>query len=108
MSATQTTLVNKRFKASPANKARRRVVGALAYGFTGLCTLAALGLLIYLLLFLIIQGAGAINWDFLTKESAAVGEEGGGIISSLSGTAMIVSIAAILGVPIGMLIGIYL
>ena len=91
-----------------ANKRRRRVVSFFAYAFTGLCTLISLGLLLYLLLFLILKGIGAVNWDFLTKEAAAVGEEGGGIVASLTGTATIVTIAAIIGVPFGLLIGVYL
>lgn len=106
MSATQATIGRRRLAAR--NNTRRRVTGIFIYGFTALCTVASLGLLLYLLLFLIVKGVGAINWDFLTKEAAAVGEEGGGIISSLTGTAMIVSIATLLGVPLGMLIGIYL
>lgn len=92
----------------PKNQARRRVTSVLAYAFTALSTLISLGLLLYLLLFLLLQGAGAINWDFLAKEAAAVGEEGGGIVSSLTGTATIVGIAALLGVPVGLMIGIYL
>ena len=40
----------------------------------------AVGLLVYLLGFLIFKGAGAINIDFLTQEAAPVGETGGGIL----------------------------
>ncbi len=108
MSAIQTTATAKSFRPTAANAIRRRVTGMVVQIFTGACTLVAVGLLLYLLIFLIIKGAGAINWDFLTKEAAAVGEEGGGIISSISGTAIIVSIATAIGAPIGTLIGIYL
>jgi phosphate transport system permease protein len=64
--------------------------------------------LVYLLLFLLFKGIGAINWDFLTKTPTAVGEPGGGILNSLVGTFTIVLIASILAVPIGLMIGIYL
>jgi phosphate transport system permease protein len=87
---------------------RRRITGVVVQIFTGLCTILALGLLLYLLIFLLIKGAGTLNWDFFTKEAPAVGEAGGGIVASLEGTAVIVTIASLIGVPIGLLIGIYL
>src|SRR5690242_1043672 len=108
MSAIQTVATRKRIAPSASNAMRRRITGWSVYAFTGICTLIAVGLLLYLLIFLIIKGAGAINWEFLTSNAAAVGEEGGGILASMTGTALIVSIATILGVPIGLLIGIYL
>jgi phosphate transport system permease protein len=108
MSAIQPTVARRIIAPSAANARRRRVVGWFVYGFTGLCTLLAVGLLLYLLLFLLVKGASAINWQFLTSNAAAVGEEGGGILASMTGTALIVSIATLLGVPLGLLIGIYL
>jgi phosphate transport system permease protein len=85
-----------------------RTTDVLVYALTGLCTLISLGLLLYLLVFLLSQGIGALNWDFFTKEPSAVGEAGGGILSSLQGTFTIVLIASILGVPVGLMIGMYL
>src|SRR5947209_6093993 len=108
MNATQ-ALGSKGIKATSAsNRARRRITGVAVYIFTGLCTLIALGLLLYLLIFLVVKGASALNWDLFTKEAAAVGEEGGGIISSLTGTLTIVTIASLIGVPIGLMVAIYL
>jgi phosphate transport system permease protein len=86
----------------------RSIRGVLAHLLTGAATLVSIGLLVYLLGFLILKGAGAINWEFLTSTPAAVGEPGGGIANSLVGTFTIVAIATILGVPIGILIGTYL
>jgi phosphate transport system permease protein len=108
MNATSTLRPKGLAGTSAGNRARRRALGVLVYIFTGLCTLIALGLLLYLLLFLVFKGIGALNWDFFTKEAAAVGEQGGGIISSLTGTLTIVTIAALIGVPIGLMVAIYL
>src|SRR5262245_43721056 len=90
------------------NASRRAFVNVVMNALTFVCSGLALGLLLYLLLFLLFKGAGAISWGFLTSEAAAVGEEGGGIAASLTGTAIIVTIAAVLAVPIGVLIGVYL
>jgi phosphate transport system permease protein len=97
-----------RLRVRARNSTSRRLKSLTAQVLTGLATLVSLSLLVYLLLFLVLKGIGAISWDFLTKTPSAVGEPGGGIANSLVGTFTIVSIASILGVPIGLLIGTYL
>jgi len=64
--------------------------------------------LIIILLYIIKQGAGQINWHFLTHVPMPVGEIGGGISNALLGSLIIVGIAAIIAIPIGILAGIYL
>jgi phosphate transport system permease protein len=86
----------------------RKMRSWIAYVVTALCALVSLGILLYLLTFLLFKGIGVINWDFLTSEAAAVGEEGGGIAASLYGTLLIVAIATLFGVPVGILLGVYL
>lgn len=83
----------------------RAIVG---FGLTALATLISLGALVSILGYLVIHGIGAINWNFLVKEPAAVGEAGGGIAPSLLGTAILVSIASVIGMPLGIGVGIYL
>jgi phosphate transport system permease protein len=82
--------------------------GIVGFGLTALATLVSLGALFSILGYLIIHGIGAINWSFLVKEPAAVGESGGGIAPSLLGTAILVTISSIIGVPLGIGVGVYL
>lgn len=82
--------------------------GTLGFAFTGVATLLCLGALFSILGYLVIHGIGAINWSFLVKEPAAVGEVGGGIAPSLLGTLILVAISMIVGVPLGVGVGIYL
>lgn len=82
--------------------------GNLGFAFTGVATLLCLGALFSILGYLVIHGIGAINWNFLVKEPAAVGEAGGGIAPSLLGTGILVTISMIIGVPLGVGVGIYL
>ncbi|HEY3973247.1 MAG TPA: phosphate ABC transporter permease PstA [Candidatus Sulfotelmatobacter sp.] len=86
----------------------RRWRGTLGFAFTGLATLLCLGALFSILGYLVFNGIGAINWNFLVKEPAAVGEPGGGIAPSLLGTGILVAISMIIGVPLGVGVGIYL
>ncbi|HLE10297.1 MAG: phosphate ABC transporter, permease protein PstA [Bdellovibrionales bacterium RIFOXYD12_FULL_39_22] len=53
-------------------------------------------------------GFSALNFDFFTKLPAPVGESGGGLANALLGTAILVGIASVIGIPWGVSIGIYL
>lgn len=108
MSTVQNISTRRTLRPASTASTRRKVTGLVVQVFTGLCTLLAVGLLLYLLIFLLIQGAGTLNWEFFTSEAPAVGESGGGIVASITGTATIVAIASVLGVPLGIMIGIYL
>ena len=58
--------------------------------------------------YLVIKGAGAINWSFLTHAPVAIGEQGGGIGNAIAGSAIILAIASSIGVPLGIGAGIFL
>ena len=64
--------------------------------------------LIIILIYIIKQGIGQVNWTFLTHTPAPVGETGGGIINALVGTFILVLVAAVVAIPVGMAAGIYL
>lgn len=72
--------------------------------FSFLCTVPLIGILVYI----IRKGFREINWHFLTHIPRPVGEAGGGIANALTGSLMIVGVAAALAVPAGIMAGIYL
>lgn len=81
----------------------------------GLMTLAAGGAVVLVLTpllaifgYLIYKGVGSINWAFLTQTPKPVGEAGGGMANAIAGSALILGIASVIGVPIGIGAGIYL
>jgi phosphate transport system permease protein len=63
--------------------------------------------LFFILLNLILKGAGSISLDFFTKTPAPAGETGGGVVHALTGTLLIVGVASLIGLPIGIGAGIY-
>ena len=73
---------------------------------------AAAGLVVLPLLlifaFLLWQGASAVNVDFFTHLPKPVGEVGGGMANAIVGTLILLTLAAMLGLPIGILGGLYL
>ena len=58
--------------------------------------------------YLIYKGVGSINWAFLTQTPKPVGEAGGGMANAIAGSAYMLGIASVIGVPIGIGAGIYL
>jgi phosphate transport system permease protein len=88
--------------------ATRRVVNTAMAWTTAL----AAGLVILPLLlifgFLLFQGASAINVDFFTHLPKPVGEEGGGMANAIVGSLILVGLAACIGLPVGILGGVYL
>jgi phosphate transport system permease protein len=63
--------------------------------------------LFFILLNLILKGAGSLSWDFFTKTPAPAGETGGGVVQALVGTLIIVGMASLIGLPIGIAAGVY-
>jgi phosphate transport system permease protein len=64
--------------------------------------------LIFILIYIVKAGIGAINWDFFVNIPKPVGEIGGGIANALIGTVIIILGATVISVPAGILCGIYL
>ncbi len=87
---------------------RRKAVNVVMLTLTGLCTLIAAGTLVFILSYLFVHGAKSLNWDFFTKLPTPVGETGGGMANAIVGSAKLLLIATLVGVPIGFLGGVYL
>lgn len=105
MEAATSRLANQ-LTAGPGQRRRRavnRTMEVLATIATGLAV-AVLGIVI---VSVVLKGAGAINFDFLTKEPAAFGQTGGGIANSIVGTVILVALATAMAVPVGILLAIY-
>jgi phosphate transport system permease protein len=75
---------------------------------TGLCTLFAAGTLVFILGYLFIHGGKSLSWNFFTKLPTPVGESGGGMANAILGSAKLLAVAMVVGVPIGFLGGVYL
>lgn len=93
---------------SEAAYARRRKVNALMLGLCGACAAASAGVLFAILGYIVWQGASSLSWSFLTRLPAPVGETGGGIANAVVGSAKVVGLAGVMGIPVGVLSGIFL
>ncbi len=87
---------------------RRKTVNLVMLSLTGLCTFVATGTLLYILGYLFVHGGKSLSWDFFTKLPTPVGETGGGMANAILGSAKLLLLATMIGVPIGFLGGVYL
>jgi phosphate transport system permease protein len=91
-----------------ARRTRRKVTNFVMFTLTGVCTLVAVAVLFFILGYLLWQGGHALNWNFFTKLPVPVGETGGGFANAIVGSAKLLLLAAVIGIPIGFLGGVYL
>jgi phosphate transport system permease protein len=90
------------------NVARRRAISRL---MGALCAVAAGVIILPLVVifaFLVYQGSAALNLDFFVHLPKPVGEVGGGMANAIVGSLILIGLAACLGVPVGVLGGLYL
>lgn len=78
------------------------------FGLTGLCTLLTMGVLLFILGYLLWHGASALSWSFFTNLPMPVGESGGGMANAIVGSGKILLLATLMGIPLGFLGGVYL
>jgi len=64
--------------------------------------------LVAILSYLIYKGASSLNFAFFTHIPAPVGEAGGGMANSIVGSGIILTLASLMGIPIGIAAGVYL
>ena len=86
----------------------RKGVNAFMLGLTGACMLLTVSTLLFILGYLVWHGGKDVTWNFFTKLPAPVGETGGGMANAIVGTAKLLLLAMVFGVPVGVMTGIYL
>jgi phosphate transport system permease protein len=87
---------------------RRRITDRVMTSAAVLTVVIVLVPLVAIFGYVVYRGVGAINWAFLTQTPKPVGEAGGGMANAIVGSALILGIASLVGVPFGVGAGIYL
>ena len=86
----------------------RKIVNNVMLTLTGLCTLFTVSILFLILGYLVYNGGKSLDWGFFTRLPLPPGEDGGGMANAIVGSAEMVGLAALIGLPIGFMGGIYL
>lgn len=77
-------------------------------GLIILLTVCSILPLFFIFFFITSKGISVVNWNFITQLPKPVGELGGGISNALIGTFILVTLACIVSIPFGVLVGIFL
>jgi phosphate transport system permease protein len=91
-----------------SNQSIREFKDWLAFILGGACVVIAMIPLLSILIDVVIRGAPALNVEFLTSPPGVIGQPGGGIANSIEGTLILVGLTCLIGVPLGLMSGIFL
>ncbi|MGD0542917.1 MAG: phosphate ABC transporter permease PstA [Candidatus Acidiferrales bacterium] len=75
---------------------------------TGVAALGVVSVLFFILGYLIWNGGKSLSWSFFTQLPKPVGETGGGMANAILGSLKLLMLAALMGLPVGLLAGVYL
>jgi phosphate transport system permease protein len=86
---------------------RRKIVGHIMEGVATAAAILAVIVLAIVVGSVAKKGLPAINLDFFTQNAAPFGQSGGGIANAIVGTVIVLAIAAVIAVPVGILLAIF-
>jgi phosphate transport system permease protein len=75
---------------------------------TAVCAFVTVSTLFLILAYLVYNGGKSINVNFFTKLPLPPGQDGGGMANAIVGSAEIVLLASLIGIPVGFFTGVYL
>jgi phosphate transport system permease protein len=108
MASSVSTIAERELPARYRGLGRRRFNSLLGTGLALLCALIAAASLLAILGYVVRQGIGAINWEFLTDVPHPIGVPGGGVGNGIVGSVIMIGLATLMALPVGLLTGIYL
>ena len=86
----------------------KKVVNYTMFALSGACAIFAVGVLFFILGYLVYHGGKSLSLSFFTQLPAPVGETGGGMANAIIGSAKVLLLASAIGLPIGFVGGVYL
>jgi len=86
----------------------RKGLNIVMLTLTGVACFAVVAVLFLILGYLVWNGGKSLNWDFFTQLPKPVGETGGGMANAIVGSLKLLGLAAVIGLPIGLMAGVYL
>jgi phosphate transport system permease protein len=86
----------------------RKTLNYVMLTLTGVAAFAVVSILFLILGYLIWNGGKSLSWSFFTQLPKPVGETGGGMANAILGSLKLLMLAAVMGLPVGLLAGVYL
>jgi phosphate transport system permease protein len=86
----------------------RKSLNGVMLTLTGVAAFGVVAVLFLILGYFIYNGGHSLNWQFFTQLPKPVGETGGGMANAIVGSLKLLLLAALIGLPVGLLAGVYL
>jgi phosphate transport system permease protein len=86
----------------------RKTLNYVMLTLTGVAAFGVVSILFLILGYLIWNGGKSLSWSFFTQLPKPVGEAGGGMANAILGSLKLLMLAALMGLPVGLLAGVYL
>jgi phosphate transport system permease protein len=86
----------------------RKSLNYVMLSLTGIAALGVVSVLFLILGYLIWNGGASLSLNFFTQLPKPVGEAGGGMANAIVGSLKLLLLAAVMGLPVGLLAGVYL
>jgi phosphate transport system permease protein len=86
----------------------RKSLNYVMLSLTGVAAFGVVSILFLILGYLIWNGGKSLSWNFFTQLPKPVGESGGGMANAIVGSLKLLMLAALMGLPVGLLTGVYL
>jgi phosphate transport system permease protein len=86
----------------------RKSLNYVMLTLTGVAAFAVVSVLFLILGYLIWNGGTSLSLNFFTQLPKPVGETGGGMANAIVGSLKLLFLAAVMGLPVGLLAGVYL
>jgi phosphate transport system permease protein len=90
------------------NDRRRKIVSQLWMGVLVLLSILAIAPLFFIFAYAVYKGGPGLGWQFFTEVPKPMGETGGGMANAILGSAILIAMASMVGIPWGIASGIYL
>src|SRR5512137_1529545 len=85
----------------------RKITQRTAFTFLALATAITVAPVLFIIIYTIVKGGGAISWDFIMQFPSQAGKAGG-ILPAIIGTFYLMLGTLVVALPIGVMAGIYL
>ena len=86
----------------------RKSLNVVMLTLTGVAAFGVVAVLFLILGYLVWNGGKSLNFDFFTQLPKPVGETGGGMANAIVGSLKLLLLAALMGLPVGLMAGVYL
>lgn len=87
---------------------RRKLANAMMLAALYTLAIIAVTPLLAVFVYVLQKGFGGLTWEFFTELPKPVGESGGGMLNAIAGSAVLVGLASLVGIPWGIAAGVYL